>query len=103
MPSTSGLTALIASTVLGHWRSNSTWLLAPRQSAGAPPTPKVQPLNVLKRLSRFMPLTRSVPPTDGAGVAGRGLAATKLGTPPPIAPTGRTRKALPLAALPAQV
>ena len=57
----------IAATVFGHWRSNSAWVSAPRQSVAAPPTPLVQlstvsgrPSKVLKKLSRFMPATRSV-------------------------------------------
>ena len=58
--------------------------------------------NELKKLSRFIPTTFSGPPTVGDPL-GRGLAATKLGTPPPSASTGRSRYALPLAELPAQV
>ena len=49
-----------------------------------------------------MPTTRTDPPTAG-GAAGRGFDGWKLGTPPPRAPIGRTRYALPLAAFPAHV
>src|SRR5918993_285435 len=102
MPSTSALRAMIAATVFGHCRSNSAALLAPRQSADAPPTPNVQPLNVLKKLRRFIAATLSDPPT-GVGAAGRAFSAAKPGTAPPNEPIGRSRYALPLAALPAHV
>jgi hypothetical protein len=46
--------------------------------------------NVLKKFSRFIPMTFSEPPTSGVA-AGRALAATKFGTPPPRASTGRSR------------
>jgi hypothetical protein len=62
----------------------------------------VQPLNVLKKLRRFIAPTRSDPPT-GVGVAGRAFSAAKLGTAPPNEPIGRSRYALPLAELPAHV
>ena len=73
-----------AATVLRHWRSNSAAVLAPRQSIGAPETPERQLMpatsRVLKKLSRFIPATRVVPPTAGA-VAGRGLVAAKSTVP----------------------
>src|SRR5262245_33856354 len=98
----SGFIALIAAIVLGHWRANSVALSAPRQSIWGPPTPPEQPEpKVLKKLRRFMPTTRREPPTAGAE-AGRGFDAWKFGRLAPRALSGRTRKALPLAELPAQ-
>src|SRR3954467_2406203 len=76
-PSTSGFIARIAATVFGHCRSNSAFEPGPGQSVEAPPTPFVQPANVLKKLRRFMPTTRTEPPTAGAD-AGRGLDGWKL-------------------------
>src|SRR5262245_58916903 len=103
MPSTSASVARMAATVFGHWRANSAALSAPRQSAGAPPTPKRHALfpNVLKKFRRFMLATRRLPARAGAA-AGRGLPSEKS-TAPPSAPTGLTRYALPLALAPAQV
>ncbi len=96
-----------AATVFAHWRSNSAWQFAPRQSASEPPgeAPRrrrvPRPSNVLKKLSRFIAATFTVPPTSGAE-HGPGVRGTKR-TEPPRAPTGRTRYALGLAAFPPHV
>ena len=104
IPTTSAFRPMIAATVFGHCRSNSAWLSAPRHSITAPPTPPLHAVvpNVLKKFRRFIAPTCAFPPTAG-GVAGRGFAGWKFGEPPPSASIGRTRKALPLAALPAHV
>ena len=92
-----------AATSLASWRWYSVVLSAPRQSAAAPPRPKVQaPLpKVLKKFSRLALATFRLPPTAGAPV-GRGFAPRNVAVPP-SAFTGRSRKALPLAALPENV
>src|SRR3954447_12232908 len=102
IPTTSAFSPVIAAIVFGHCRSNSAWLSAPRQSITAPVVPPRQAPtpNVLKKLRRFIAETCTLPPTAG-GVAGRGFDGWKFGAPPPSAPIGRRRKALPLAALPA--
>src|SRR3954462_5459819 len=104
IPTTSAFRPVIAATVFGHCRSNSTWLSAPRHSITAPPTPPLHAVvpNVLKKFRRFIAPTRALPPTTG-GVAGRGFDGWNFGAPPPSAPIGRRRKALGLAALPAHV
>src|SRR4051812_17140415 len=89
-------------TSLASCRWYSVSLFAPRQSVAAPAVPSVQPAKVLKKLSRLA-LAILMPPVPTAGGAvGRGFTGSDVAEPP-RAPTGRSRYALPLAELPAQV